>query len=145
MSILVDTGVLYAHHDTDAARHDDAAAFMNALLDGTYGQPYVTDYVYDETVTLTLKRMGQFSAAKTIGDRIRGAGNFPAVFELLFIGRSNFLDVVATFEQYPDQDLSFTDASLVAIAEAKDIDAIASFDSDFDGLVDRVCPDDAES
>jgi predicted nucleic acid-binding protein len=57
MSLLVDTGVLYAHHDKDAKHHEAAKEAMTAALKGEYGQPYVTDYVYDETVTLTRRRM----------------------------------------------------------------------------------------
>lgn len=140
MSVLLDTGVLYAHHDTDAARTDDAEAFMDSLLDGVYGQPYVNDYVYDEAVTMTLRRTGQFSAAQNLADRIRGAGDFPSVFDLLFVDRTRFTETVTVFEKYPDQDLSFTDASLIATVENEAIDAIASFDSDSDGIVDRICP-----
>jgi len=40
MSVLVDTGVFYAHHDRDAERHEDAVAAMDALLDGEFGKPY---------------------------------------------------------------------------------------------------------
>lgn len=44
------------------------------------------------------------------------------------------------FERYDDQDLSFTDATIVALVRRHDIDCILSFDDDFDGLVDRVDP-----
>ena len=40
MSVFVDTGVFFAHHDTDAARHEAAVAAFDDLLDGAYGQPY---------------------------------------------------------------------------------------------------------
>lgn len=43
-----------------------------------------------------------------------------------------------TFRQYDDHDLSFTDAMIVAICERHDIDSVASFDSDFDGIIERV-------
>ncbi|MCG1002005.1 MULTISPECIES: hypothetical protein [Halobacterium] len=61
MTVLVDTGVLYADHDTDAARHDAASDTLDAVYDGEFGQPYVSDYVYDEAVTLTLVRSGLFA------------------------------------------------------------------------------------
>jgi predicted nucleic acid-binding protein len=32
MSVFVDTGVLYAHHDTDASRHDIGMAALNTVL-----------------------------------------------------------------------------------------------------------------
>lgn len=140
MSVLVDTGVFYAHHDRDAARHDAAVAMMDELLDGSYGRVYATEYVYDETVTLTRSRTGSFDAAKTVGDRIRGAGRFPDVVELLIADRPAFDRTVEAFERYRDHDLSVTDANLIAHCERGDADAVVSFDDDFDGIVDRIEP-----
>jgi hypothetical protein len=37
MSVLVDTGVFFAHHDTDADNHDQATATFDRLLDGESG------------------------------------------------------------------------------------------------------------
>ena len=51
-----------------------------------------------------------------------------------------FSDSVAVFEQYDDQELSFTDATTVALAERHDIDSVLSFDDDFDGVVSRTDP-----
>lgn len=62
MSVFVDTGVFYAHHDTDAERHDAAVAAFDALLDGTYGQRYTSEYILDEAVTLTRARTDSFEA-----------------------------------------------------------------------------------
>jgi predicted nucleic acid-binding protein len=56
MSVLVDTGVFFAHHDRDAERHEAAVGAFDELLDGEYGQPYTNDYVLDETVALTRTR-----------------------------------------------------------------------------------------
>jgi predicted nucleic acid-binding protein len=38
--------------------------------------------------------------------------------------------------------LSFTDATTVALVERHGIDAVLSFDDDFDGIVERVDPAD---
>ncbi|WP_435195720.1 type II toxin-antitoxin system VapC family toxin [Natronomonas sp. EA1] len=139
MTVLLDTGVLYAHHDRDATRYDAADAAMDALFDGEFGQPYVTEYVYDEAITLTRGRT-DFQAAKALSDRILGEGSFPSVFELLHVGRDDFRAAVETWTRYDDQPLSFTDASLIATCERRGIDGILSFDSDFDGLVTRYDP-----
>lgn len=56
MSVFVDTGVFYAHHDEDAPRNDSASTAMEAVVDGEFGQLLTSDYVYDETVTLALSR-----------------------------------------------------------------------------------------
>jgi len=140
MSVLVDTGVFFAHHDTDAERHEAAVDAVDELLDGAYGQPYTNDYVLDETVTLTRTRTGSFGAANTVAKRILGDGSFPQVVETLHVEPDDVRASLAVFRRYDDHDLSFTDATLVAQCESRGIDAVLSFDADFDGLVDRIEP-----
>lgn len=142
MSLLVDTGVLYADHDTDATHHEEAATALDRVYDGEFGQPYVTEYVYDEAVTLTVKRTGSFDAARRLGERLRGVDPYPRAYELLHVSRAAFTDAIETFERYDDQRLSFTDATLIAQYERRDVDAVLTFDDDFDGLVDRLSPAD---
>jgi predicted nucleic acid-binding protein len=144
MTVLVDTGVLYADHDTDASRHETASAALETVYDGALGQPYVSDYIYDEAVTLTLMRGGEFEPAKQLGERLRGGGSYPEVFERLRVSESVFTAAIETFEQYADQQLSFTDATSVALVEYHDIEHVLSFDDDFDGVVARVDPDEID-
>lgn len=145
MSVLIDTGVLYADHDTDAARHDTASAALEAVYDGVFGQPYVSEYIYDEAVTLTHSRAGAVEPAIRIGKRLRGVDPYPSVYELLRVSPAVFDDAVDTFERFADQRLSFTDATTVALCERHELDGVLTFDSDFDGLVSRYDPDDARS
>ena len=140
MSVFVDTGVLYADHDEGAPRHDTATTAMDAIYRDREGQPYVSDYIYDETVTLTLKRSGRFDAAQSVGKRIRGEGLFIDTFSFVYVGPALFERAIQIFERYDDRRLSFTDATTVALVEKRDIDAVLSFDDDFDGIVDRIDP-----
>jgi predicted nucleic acid-binding protein len=140
VSVLVDTGVLYAHHDEGSARHDSAVAVMNAINRGGYGQPCVSDYIYDEAVTLTRARADGLEPAKRIGRRIRGVGEFTSPFRMLHVTTDRFAAAIDAFERYDDQPLSFTDAASVALCEEPGIDRICSYDDDFDGLVDRLDP-----
>jgi predicted nucleic acid-binding protein len=141
MSVFVDTGVFYAHHDMDASRHETGVAALNHVLRAAeYGRVMTSDYVYDEVVTLTQKRTGSVADGITIGRRIRGEG-YPDAIELLYSSQTLFDTAVETYETYADQDLSFTDAMTVAMIEYHDIDAVLSFDDDFDGVVDRLAPE----
>nr|WP_254921699.1 hypothetical protein [Halorubrum sp. Ea1] len=68
MSVFVDTGVFYAHHDTDASRHDHGTAALNTVLRSSeYGHVMTSDYIYDESVTLTHRRTGDIDARIEIG------------------------------------------------------------------------------
>lgn len=138
MSVFIDTGVFYAHHDTDAERHDKAVEAFDAVLDGTYGQPYTCDYVLDEAITLTRKRTGSFAAADRIADRIFGNDPYPDIVELIHTGPDDVAGALATFRQYEDHSLSFTDAMIIEVCQRRGIETLLSFDGDFDGIVERV-------
>jgi len=140
MSVFVDTGVFYAHQDPDAERHDAAVSGFDDILDGAYGQPYTSDYVLDEVVTLTRKRTGSFDAADTVARRILGEGSNPEAFELVDISPGLRAEALELFRRYDGQELSFTDATIIAVCETRGIGSVLSFDDDFDGLVDRAEP-----
>ena len=140
MTLIVDTGVLYAEHDTDATRHEAAATALDAVYDGEFGQPYLSDFIFDETITLARTRTGSFDVATGLSDRLLGRKEFPQAFELLRVSAGPFSDAREVFERYDDQELSFTDAATVALAERHGIDHVLSFDDDFDGIVPRLDP-----
>ncbi|MFC3956974.1 type II toxin-antitoxin system VapC family toxin [Halovivax cerinus] len=140
MSIIVDTGVIYADHDRDATRHDVASDALDRVYDGALGQPVVSTYIYGEAVTLTDALSSRPAAAIALGKRLRGAGSYPSAFELCPVTDAEFDDAVTAFEQYTDQGLSFTDATIVAQVRRRSLDGVLSFDTDFDGLVERFDP-----
>ena len=140
MSVFLDTGVIYAHHDTDASRHEvGVAALTHVLRSPEYGRVMTSEYVYDEVVTLTQRRTGSVANGVEVGRRIRGDG-YPDAIELLHTSPPLFENAVGIYETYTDQELSFTDAVTVAMVEHHDIDAVLSFDDDFDGVIDRLVP-----
>ncbi|MFC7075152.1 type II toxin-antitoxin system VapC family toxin [Haloarcula halophila] len=140
MTVFVDTGVFYAQQDEDTERHDAATRAMRAIAGGRFGRPVTSDYVYDETVTLTLSRSNDPAQAAAVGDRIRGHGSFPEAVRMLFVGHEQFHDAIEIRRAYDDQALSFTDATTVAVMRDRGIDHVLSFDDDFDGILDRLDP-----
>jgi predicted nucleic acid-binding protein len=136
MSLVVDTGVLYAQHDSDASRHESAQTAIEAVARGTYGRPSITDHIYDEAVTLTHARTGRHSDARLVGEQLRERN----LFRVVVTDRELFDAAVGVFERYDDHGLSFTDATTIAVIQERGIDRVLSFDDDFDGIVDRLDP-----
>jgi predicted nucleic acid-binding protein len=135
--------VLYADHDTDATRHDAARTALEAVYEGEFGQPYISDFVFDEAITLTRTRTGSHTAATRLSNRLRGREQYPRVYELLQVSTAVFTDAITVFERYDDQALSFTDATTAALIDRHDLDGVLSFDDDFDGVVQRFDPETA--
>lgn len=141
MSVFVDTGIYYALQNERAENHEVGKAALAEVTRGAeYGTTFTSDYVYDEAVTLVHARSGRFSEAKAVGDRILGRGEYPEAVSLLHVTERDFDAAVEHFERYRDHGLSFTDATTVALVERHDVDAVLSFDDDFDGVVERLDP-----
>lgn len=92
--------------------------------------------MYDEAVTLTRSRTGRFRDVVSVSDLIIGENTG---VDLLWVTRDLFFDAVETHRRYRDHGLSFTDATTITVIERRAIDSVLSFD----GLVDRIDPDDA--
>lgn len=137
MSLFIDTGVFYAHQHERSSRHDIATGALRSTLSGDFGALYTSDYVHDETATLVRKRTGEFDAAKAVSDRILGDGSPITVLQ---VDEPRVRASVEAFRQYRDHDLSFTDATILSQVQANDIDAILSFNDDFDGIIRRTPP-----
>jgi len=62
--------------------------------------------------------------------------DLPRFLEIIFVDRVIFNKAWKYFQRY--KELSFTDCTSLALIEEYEIDYIASFDSDFDGIVARI-------
>lgn len=140
MTVLVDTGVIYAEHDHDAARNESAGRALEGIFEGAFGQPYLSDYILDECITLTQARSPSFEPVATLIKKLTGRDPFPPVYDVLFVSRDGFFDALDVIQRYSDQDLSFTDATSIALANEHHIDAVLSYDDAFDGVIDRIDP-----
>ena len=88
--------------------------------------------------SLTRARTELFEAADTVAGHTLGEEPFPHVFEMTHINPDDVRASLDAFRQYDDHELSLTDATIIALCESRGIDAVLSFDADFDGLVDRI-------
>jgi predicted nucleic acid-binding protein len=132
--ILVDTGVIAAFYNSRDEHHSRALVLLNDLRQGKYGTRILTDYVLDETVTLLYVRSKQAGIALQAGEVIitEKLGKFlPMTFDL----------IKKTWDMYQkliSKGLSFTDISLLVVAEYLECNDILSFTKEFEGLINRI-------
>lgn len=141
MSVAIDTGVFYAVQNERAANHDAAKAALSRATSDEFGRVYTTDYVYDETLTLVRTRTGSYREAAIVGNRILGRDEYSDAIDIICVSEGLFDRSVTAFDRYSDHDLSFTDASTIALVKHRSIDAVLAFDDDFDGIVRRLDPE----
>jgi len=134
MTIFIDTGVFIALRNADDEKHQRSKELMMKALKADYGTVYTSDYIIDEAVTAALVRTRRHDLALDIGKyiiespRITKLWTTKEIFELAW----------QKFKILKDKPLSFTDCTTLAHIQKNQINQILSFDSDFDGLLQRV-------
>ncbi len=113
---------------------------MERLLGGTWGEPFVTDFVLDEALTLVMARGLPLEAADRIL-ALAGMAVAPGAAASVTVARVSDRSLRAAFplfRRHYRRGLSFTDCTSIATLDERRGDVIASFDRGFDGLVARV-------
>lgn len=118
MSLLLDTGIVYAYYD----RSDHWHARSRALLQGRERGLILPAPVIPEADHLLRHRLGAASA-RALSDGIIGGHYLVAD-----VPRQLYSRIAAITEQFEDLDLGFVDAAIVALAESLKIPRIATTD-----------------
>jgi predicted nucleic acid-binding protein len=135
MAVFIDIGVFVAVRNREDRYHQRAGALMRRALKAEFGIIHTSDYVVDEAVTTALVRTRNHQIAVNTGKYI---SNSPRI-ETLPISREDFNLAWSKFQTIREKYLSFTDCTSLALIERRGIERIMSFDSDFDGLAERIC------
>lgn len=132
-SVFVDTSFLIAFHHAGDPFHADARKLMDErMVEQHPFQLIVTDYIFDEFVTVMQKASSKDIAAKT-GDSL--LKNSQVKFH--WITDEGFEQAWSVFKRFQDKNWSFTDCTSYAWIQENRPDFCLATDPDFDefGLV----------
>jgi len=135
MSVLIDTGIFIAFHNTRDVNHERAKKLILEIAEGKHGGAFTTDYIFDEAVTTALIRTGKHDIAIELGEHILGTK--VKFVNLIQVDHAIFLQAWKYFNKYIDKKLSFTDCISVAVVNKYELSNIISFDTGFDGIIPR--------
>ncbi len=135
MSIFLDTGILVAIRNADDKKHKRSKKLMEKALEKDFGTIYTSDYIIDEATTLALVRTNNSNLAKDVGKYVI---NTPRI-RILQVTRKIYQATWEKFKNLSEEGLSFTDCSTLCLIEENRIDKVMSYDSGFDGLIERIC------
>lgn len=132
--IFIDADVFVAYAVEGDSNHEKAAKIVGRVMEGEFGRVFTSDYVFDETVTVTLVRSKSLEKAATAGSIIRGS------VEILKIDEAVFEDSWEIFRNQGNSRLSFTDCTSISLAKERGIEHVATFDKELkrSGLFDVV-------
>ena len=134
MTVFIDTGIFVALRNADDELHTRSKELMKRALKAEFGRIYTSDYIIDEDITTALVRTRRHDLALDIGKYIIES---PRITKL-WITKEIFELAWQKFQTLKDKPLSFTDCTTLAHIQKNRIKQILSFDSGFDGLVQRI-------
>lgn len=113
--------LISAYSETDI-NHEIGRKILNDIEEGKYGEWFLSDYVFDETLTV------MFSISKN-KEEMAGLGKYlMKAFTLLTVSRIIFVDAFEIFSN--KNKLSFTDSTIISMANKFGIEYIATFDKE---------------
>ncbi len=123
--IFLDSSFLIAYYNPSDEHKGRAIEIMNQLIKGKYGIPCVSDYVFDEVVTLFFTRFKNKSLAISVGEILKES------LEIININCELFEDAWEIFKNRKNTNFSFTDCTILVVMQERGISRIATFDEDF--------------
>ena len=122
--IFLDTSYLVALEINGDSNHESAVILMNKILNNEFGKPIISDYIFDETVTVTFSKTKSLEKTSKLGTSLKKS-------VMTKITEKDFEETWELFKKQTDTKLSFTDCSSLVIMKRMGIKNIATFDGDF--------------
>ena len=126
--IFLDSSLIVAHSNEADENHAKALEIIKDVTKGRYGTSVITDYIFDEVMTVMLSKTKSMRRTVDLGEKLLGATL------LLRIDDSSFDLAWKIFKEQRKPTLSFTDCASIATCRANGISNIATFDEDFQGI-----------
>jgi predicted nucleic acid-binding protein len=123
--IILDSSVLVASEVDGDINHERAVKLLREVAKEKFGKVFTSDYIFDETVTVTLVRTKNLRKAILAGTYIMDST------EVLKVDSSTFEKAWEIFKRQKKVTFSFTDCTILALMQEKGIKNIATFDEDF--------------
>lgn len=128
MTILIDTNVFCAYGNSSDVHHKHAKKIIEDIVANKYGKGVITDYIFDETVTVALRKTDKKNAIEL--------GTFLLNSQLLLMKIDPLIFKRAWELFQTTHTLSFTDCTNVALMYLFRIKKIATFDHGFKTIKD---------
>jgi uncharacterized protein len=124
-SVIVDSSAFLSLEDPAERSHDDTVAAVREFVSSRV-RLLTTNFVFDESYTLILTRLGR-ARAVSWGESLQ-AGKLIELLRVDQVHERRAWEIIVAFE---DKDFSYTDATTFAVAENLGIDEALSLDRHF--------------
>mgnify|MGYP001608900258 CR=1 FL=1 len=133
--IILDSSFIISFEITADQNHEKAVRIMEEIDRGKFGEAVISDYLFDEIITVSFGKTRNLKDSVFIGNKIMSS------FRIFEITEEIFEEAWKLFCSQKDTKFSFTDCSILAVMEKFKIRNIATFDKDFSKIkwVNVIC------
>ena len=121
--ILIDANVFIAYYNLNEIHHQSAVSLWEKFEKGEYGEYFITDYVFNEVIGVTLRKLGKDHAI-LLGNKI-----IKSTF-MLHMDEHLLQQAWNTFKE-TQLKLSLVDCTNLVALETAQSRSIATFDKEF--------------
>ena len=115
-----------AYYNPRDKNHGQAVKLLHELETKQFGELFISDYIFDELITSLKKYIGNKKATEKGTELLNSIG---------LIKIDDFLFKSSWQLSQKFDSLSFTDCTIVLLMKNYSINYLATFDSDFNGIV----------
>ena len=123
--IILDSSFIVSYFNERDENHFKAVELMKDILNLKFGRIHITDYIFDETVTVSFIRLKKLHKVIEIGHELMGLAR------ILEVENTHFLSSWDLFKRQRNTAFSFTDCTTISVMAENEIKNIATFDEDF--------------
>ncbi len=123
--IFLDTNVIVSYAIETDTSHIKADKIMSEISSGKYGNLFISNFIFDESVTVIFVR------SKNLTTAIKAGENLKISTTILEVDKSVFEDAWKTFKNQKNTKFSFKDCTIIELMKKNGINNIATFDEDF--------------
>jgi len=123
--IFLDSSFLIGFEVETDTNHTKARDLMHEIAEMAYGPALISDYIFDEVVTVTFSRTKSISKASLVGDAMLKS------FRMLRVSDDVFQAAWGRFREQKGTKFSFTDSTTAELMRQNGIRTIATFDREF--------------
>lgn len=127
--ILLDSSFIVAYKVEDDQHYLEAESLIKKINSGMYGPILISDYIFDEVITVLFNRTKKLQIAIEGGEELRRA------VQMIKIDDKLFEEAWEVFKQQKNTKLSFTDCTILVLMKKRGIKNIATFDEDFKKII----------
>lgn len=120
--LFVDTSAWFAFVNRKDPKHSQVKETLHTFQ----GRLIISNYIFDETISLCLYRLG-YHAARMVGSVLLS----PDYVDMVHISIEDERIAWGLFCNRPDQDYSFTDCTSFTLMRRLGLDTVLALDADF--------------